>query len=661
MKDFVKKNWLTIILGLGVIAQLLSLIVFNITRLPYESNYDSSSAYAMIEQMWEQKNLILDYWGYQTTLGIDSPILIAAAVYGLCRNPFLAMGMANIITCILYGIIVSDILRQVNVKRNGILVTLIFLFTPYTTGQLGYTPMLFTSSGAYAYKMLVPLLLIDILVRLHQGKRSKINWLIVVALTGFSFLTAVSSGEYILLCGVLPVLVYEGIHILLGNDLRRIWNLKIGVVLLQVVVHIVGVVAGRNLSVLESKGASMSYVVASQLPENIEKCIIGIFQLFGGIESHDVVTIMNTYGFMYLFRLFMSVCIIASWIWLLKRVKVQEKYRDLTGIITCYFAVNMLVLMLANVNYGTDSFEYRYHLLTMVPMILTIGPVFDELTEKRLLFYNAILFAAIGCAFLVNYYGYRNYMKEDYSGYETLQEICADVEDGDCPVLYTLGEEVVPQGRKLRCISNKIDVTVWHRYNLALSWGESSYYHDASRYDGPIMVLTTKKHYDTEVPKYLREQMKYVNEYVAEDITCQLYYVEKNIFDGTVNFSATDDVMTDYFYSKGYTYNGKVDKEWYIKKADDATNIIKSSKIKPIAGTYSYTINYDIPDDKTEATFIIKDNEGNVICKQKLDNGKNQIVLKDVQIAENDKWIRYYFKGNKNAKIRLDAITVQRQ
>ena len=32
-------------------------------------------------------------------------------------------------------------------------------------------PMLFTSAGSYAYKLLVPLLLIDILVRMHKKDR----------------------------------------------------------------------------------------------------------------------------------------------------------------------------------------------------------------------------------------------------------------------------------------------------------------------------------------------------------------------------------------------------------------------------------------------------------------------------------------------------------
>ena len=72
-------------------------------------------------------------------------------------------------TVIVYACLFYDILKQADVKKMRLLAVL-FLLTPYSTGQLGYMPMLFTSAGSYAYKLLVPLLLIDILVRMHKGR-----------------------------------------------------------------------------------------------------------------------------------------------------------------------------------------------------------------------------------------------------------------------------------------------------------------------------------------------------------------------------------------------------------------------------------------------------------------------------------------------------------
>ena len=53
-------------------------------------------------------------------------------------------------------------------------------------------PMLFTRAGSYAYKLLVPLLLIDILVRMHKGQEIKKYWYLILFATFFVFDTAAS-------------------------------------------------------------------------------------------------------------------------------------------------------------------------------------------------------------------------------------------------------------------------------------------------------------------------------------------------------------------------------------------------------------------------------------------------------------------------------------
>ena len=53
-KTWIKEHWLEILLCVGIVIQIGALAVFNLTRLPYESNYDSSCAYAQIVEMWRQ-------------------------------------------------------------------------------------------------------------------------------------------------------------------------------------------------------------------------------------------------------------------------------------------------------------------------------------------------------------------------------------------------------------------------------------------------------------------------------------------------------------------------------------------------------------------------------------------------------------------------------
>lgn len=92
--------------------------------------------------MWRQKRILLKDWAYQTTLGIDSPVLLGVLFYGITKNAFTAFGLANIVTVIVYAFLFYDILKQADVKKNMRLLAVLFLLTPYSTGQLGYMPML---------------------------------------------------------------------------------------------------------------------------------------------------------------------------------------------------------------------------------------------------------------------------------------------------------------------------------------------------------------------------------------------------------------------------------------------------------------------------------------------------------------------------------------
>ena len=84
-KTWIKEHWLEILLCVGIVIQIGALAVFNLTRLPYESNYDSSVLMQIVE-MWRQKRILLKDWAYQTTLGIDSPVLLGALFYGITKE-----------------------------------------------------------------------------------------------------------------------------------------------------------------------------------------------------------------------------------------------------------------------------------------------------------------------------------------------------------------------------------------------------------------------------------------------------------------------------------------------------------------------------------------------------------------------------------------------
>ena len=652
-KTWIKEHWLEILLCVGIVIQIGALAVFNLTRLPYESNYDSSCAYAQIVEMWRQKRILLKDWAYQTTLGIDSPVLLGALFYGITKNAFTAFGLANIVTVIVYAFLFYDILKQADVKKNMRLLAVLFLLTPYSTGQLGYMPMLFTSAGSYAYKLLVPLLLIDILVRMHKGQEIKKYWYLILFATFFVFDTAVSSGEYILLCAVLPLIGYEILHVLIGNDIKQIFNKRLGFLILESAIYVVGIKVGRRTGIIESVGSQMMLTKAKHFPSVIAKCLTGIFQLFGGIPDYEDIPVTQTYGMMYLFRFFLAAVILASWIYLLKHLKENEKYKELVGMITCIFAVNLIVLIFANVNYATKTFEYRYHLISMIPMILLTSIAASDLWEKRKLLEQTIVLVTIVLLLFVNVYDYKNYMRDCYNYQGDMQGITLTAEQEGVHLIITIGSESISMGRCMRNVNPNVEISTWGGYNHGVGWGASTYYFDNAHLKTPYMVLMTQEEYEL-MPKQIAKQLEEVQVFGI----FRLYRVKENVLDGdnTLPQSGTN---RDFCYSSGYEYWGKMKSDGTVLSSGKKETVLRSNKKKiKRDATYDMIVHYEVIQAKEDnaAVFRIRNAQDEIIAEQEMPKDATEIRIRDVSVTQSMEWIRYRINSQKGSKIRIKSI-----
>ena len=652
-KTWIKEHWLEILLCVGIVIQIGALAVFNLTRLPYESNYDSSCAYAQIVEMWRQKRILLKDWAYQTTLGIDSPVLLGALFYGITKNAFTAFGLANIVTVIVYAFLFYDILKQADVKKNMRLLAVLFLLTPYSTGQLGYMPMLFTSAGSYAYKLLVPLLLIDILVRMHKGQEIKKYWYLILFATFFVFDTAVSSGEYILLCAVLPLIGYEILHVLIGNDIKQIFNNRLGFLILESDIYVVGIKVGRRTGIIESVGSQMMLTKAKHFPSVIAKCLTGIFQLFGGIPDYEDIPVTQTYGMMYLFRFFLAAVILASWIYLLKHLKENEKYKELVGMITCIFAVNLIVLIFANVNYATETFEFRYHLISMIPMILLTSIAASDLWEKRKLLEQTIVLVTIVLLLFVNVYDYKNYMRDCYNDQGDMQGITLTAEQEGVHLIITIGSESISMGRCMRNVNPNVEISTWGGYNHGVGWGASTYYFDNAHLKTPYMVLMTQKEYEL-MPKQIAKQLEEVQVFGI----FQLYRVKENVLDGdnTLPQSGTN---RDFCYSSGYEYWGKMESDGNVLSSGKKETVLRSNKKKiEKDAAYDIVVHYEVLKSKEDsaATFRVRNAQDEIIAEQEMPKDATEITIKDVSVITGMEWVRYRINAEKGSKIRIRSI-----
>ncbi len=333
---------------------------------------------------------------------------------------------------------------------------------------------------------------------------------------------------------------------------------------------------GRRTGIIESVGSQMMLTKAKHFPSVIAKCLTGIFQLFGGIPDYEDIPVTQTYGMMYLFRFFLAAVILASWIYLLKHLKENEKYKELVGMITCIFAVNLIVLIFANVNYATKTFEYRYHLISMIPMILLTSIAASDLWEKRKTL-RADHCSGYDRSFLlfVNVYDYKNYMRDCYNYQGDMQGNHTHGRAGGSSSDYYDRLGIHFNGKMYaECQPKCGDQYLGKGYNHGVGWGASTYYFDNAHLKTPYMVLMTQKEYEL-MPKQIAKQLEEVQVFGI----FRLYRVKENVLDGdnTLPQSGTN---RDFCYSSGYEYWGKMESDGNVLSSGKKETVLRSNKKK---------------------------------------------------------------------------------
>ena len=282
MLNNMKKYKKEMIFGSILAVQLMALLFYNLTKLRYQADFDSSSGMLQLAEIGRQKTFLIKDWGYQTTLGWDIPLVIAVLFYAVTKNVFLSMGIANNIIIIGYVLVFIDILKRCGVKKINIMVSLILLFTPYTLGQLGYVPMLFTGTASYSIKLLITFLLIDLMIRIENNISMRKNGWILALYLLFSLLSGISSGIYMLISGIFPVILYVFLRMLSKNNLRVLFSMQMLVPVLGTIAFVIGVILSRLMGI-QNAAVSMRLLSAEKMADNFLKCFVGIFELFGGL------------------------------------------------------------------------------------------------------------------------------------------------------------------------------------------------------------------------------------------------------------------------------------------------------------------------------------------------------------------------------------------
>lgn len=442
--NFLKKEFVKKILIILLAVQVCLIAHSNLTLLGKNLDCDTGKLFTHVMEMWKQKTPFLPNWDYLTTLEWDCSSVLALPFYGLTHNIFLSFGISNIIfLCGFLGLIFF-LFRGENMLYPLFCANLLVI--PFRVGMLEYYNMLFFGGSQYIIKVSVPILLVGLILSVekqHEKNQSStlVNILMVVYL-GLHFLSSMSSGVYVFVCGVFPIIVvYIGYKFFRWEKVPyRMIVLILSTVLLTAAGWYInmklmvpsGSFRGENSG---ASGNSMTFCSVHQLLSSISHCFWGMFELYGGATESFELRILSGQGISLLAKCCLVVGLLISGIVCIAKCVKQKGNLRILLLISSFFW-NVFVLMISYPRGGSATYEYRYHLIGMLPLMCAAVSLLIEGIQKLRKEQQICLYAA-GCLAIL-FLGGVSY-KELYSRGEqnaALKELCTYVKDSDVEYVY---------------------------------------------------------------------------------------------------------------------------------------------------------------------------------------------------------------------------------
>ena len=500
MKKIIVKIGITIF-----ILQLLMIVYFNLFTLHNHIGFDSSWALLKAVLVWNEKAIVSDVWVDQTSPFLDSSMPLAALLYGVIDNIFLAYGLSNIIVVILILYALLKILEALKVEIEAIVIAMNIIICPfllngYSIGNdLSYFSNVLSGPSFYAVRILTFLMILYnyILIYIHK-KINKVCFLTFILV----ILCTLSSGVYIFMVAILPFILHR-IHIFLEeNNPKRLFCIEnlYGMMLISCVV--IGRIINKFFIGITPNYIEKTWSSIDNIFVNFISVIQGFLKLLTVLPvTNRNLVILSSQG---LIRCF-SICLFI--ILLVAVFKFQDNKIDLvknviSKLLKTTLIFNMVVFGLFNARYGSELFEERYLVIAFFAIIIMLALYIDQIRDKAI-FNNMLCMTLLICIFTINLQSDRLYIrnKTDYKIIKNIQNIVSRENSG---LVYFIGNENFILARNMRIVDTKCIYKVITTDGSIYHWGDYTYYDDGFKYKGNTIFIATsgsKNVFDDLKPK----------------------------------------------------------------------------------------------------------------------------------------------------------------
>lgn len=615
-----------------LLLQVLFLIIMMFSSGSTMIDGDSARLYLHMEAIWNQKTLFVPDWIYPTTVELDCALLFALPFYGLFGDPVIAFCCANVLIILLWLVLVYALSKRINAVSslhiNPFLACLLVL-TPYSTAALYYWNMMFLNGSQYAFKVMLPLLLVYLLLIPQPDSPTKSDWVwTVVYLLGL-FITALSSGIYVAAMGIAPILLAFAILWLYEKVQLSLHRLVC--ILGSIAATFAGLLCARWLG-LNFSGGQMNFCSLYTLADNVSGCIVGFFRIFGAVTSGST-SVTRLAGMAQLLCWCLAFAmLVRAGVVLLRAVRGKLSSAEYPAMyLVAPAAWNFALLLILDTHYGDPYFEVRYHLIGGVPLFLLACAHFTEsrkVQPPRVRFVLPVLGTAFVCALVLlcdrrAYSIFRN--PNGNIGVNTNERTLCDAIDK-----LDVSDVFIVQSNSAVEICGLLDPS--RHYKLLWSQDDRCF---LKIFDGPMSDTDADPSIGTaalvlpvdmdlsDLPSYLQNAV-----YQSETDTHKIYTLSDGALpDGVVGLPYAGEIGLDYANSEGYEFQGVVDDHRSLSTAGHTGTVLRSPALS-LAQSTDITLTWG-EGSCAEGTVSVLQGD-RVIAQQEISSGALTTTLADI-------------------------------
>ena len=497
----------TAALAVLLAAQLAFLCWCNLTQWTNHLDGDSSTQILKVMEMAKAGSLSLPNWNDTTSLLLDTPLMLAALLMPLFGNAFTAYGAGNILLLAAFVYALWQLLRRASCPLPLRLTALFLLLTPYSyTEVLGYANCMVVQSAHYLMRALYMVYLLYALVQLEQREKGfghLVTWLFTLGLGAW---IALSSGLFLLLLVLLPVIAGFVLRAFAANRPRLLLGPGAAFLVLNLLGFGAGYFVQRYVIHFASRDAVIAWNSYTEFLPNLSKVVQGYFKLTNALPAEGGVTVLSGQGIVFGIAFVAAMAVPAGVLVCLWRIahRPAAACRAAGGVRGLLFAcllgivgVDTLILTGASLAYGEQVYESRYLIFLFAAGVLLLALCLPWLKRAGGLYAPAVVLlagVAAANAFLCD----AGYIASPTYDFSTAQAVTAALDEAypDVRVVYMVSND---HDRKVLRLADQSKV--YRMVSSSYNPGDYTYYQDGAGLENGSLLLATDKQYAAMDPE----------------------------------------------------------------------------------------------------------------------------------------------------------------